>query len=431
MVIRLGTPFERLLASVLAIFFSIALAWALLQPWRAQWPVRKVVSPESLRQALRCDPGNPEYHFLLAQILHYHILEPNYPEALEHYRKALYLNRMDSRSWFELGRLYHKLARPAESDRATALAVRFAPKDVFLRWDVAAFQLQNGNLSKALENLRYIITHIGVRRIHVYALVRRILPADYILEQFIPRDYEILVEYFSFLISQEEAEDAIAAWNHLFEFKDKLDPYLQVRYINFMISKSRIHEAQRAWHYLVRGMAGTDAMTRGNLIWNGDFEVEGTPGGGFDWRIGRIRGAEISLDPVVSKEGKRSLKIAFDGKYDVDFSHVWQLVPVKSNTEYFLQGYVKSKDLITTSDLKIQVLEFGSETLLAATPLMARAHDWAKLTIAFKTAAQTKAIVLKVRREPMPQRGGVISGTIWIDDISMREVPSLASKAQW
>jgi len=56
------------------------------------------------------------------------------------------------------------------------------------------------------------------------------------------------------------------------------------------------------------------AVSSDGLVTNGGFEKDRMLGGGFDWRIGTAPGTEISFDQADFSEGKRSLKIIFNGK---------------------------------------------------------------------------------------------------------------------
>ena len=131
-----------------------------------------------------------------------------------------------------------------------------------------------------------------------------------------------------------------------------------LRHIEFLISRGELNEAFQVWKARLQE-EGLSAPSDGNLITNGGFEKEKILGGGFDWKIEKVPGAEISFDPSVAFEGKSSLKIVFNGKENVDFYHVYQFVPLKSNTEYVLKANMKTQAVTTKSGLKIEISGVG------------------------------------------------------------------------
>lgn len=104
---------------------------------------------------------------------------------------------------------------------------------------------------------------------------------------------------------------------------------------------------------------GRGASSDGRLITNGSFETEKNTGGSFDWKIGNTNGAEVSFDDSISFEGKRSLKITFNGKENVDLQQIGQIVALKPNTAYCLRANMETKGVTTKSGVKIEISGIG------------------------------------------------------------------------
>ena len=153
---------------------------------------------------------------------------------------------------------------------------------------------------------------------------------------------------------------------------------------------------------------------------NGGFEKEKLLGGGFDWKIQQVPGAEISFDRTVAFEGKQSLKISFSGKENVDFSHVFQYVPLKPNHKYLLKAEVKTKSLTTKSGIKLEVIGIGPALYEASEPLTGDS-DWREVTVPFRTPSQSRGGMIRFRRERTDKYDRFISGTVWIDDVRITE----------
>jgi hypothetical protein len=157
-----------------------------------------------------------------------------------------------------------------------------------------------------------------------------------------------------------------------------------------------------------------------NLLTNGGFEKDKILGGGFDWKIGNVTGAKVSFDHSVSFEGKRSLKIIFDGKENVDFNHIYQYTALKPNTDYVLKAQMKTRAVTTKSGLKIEIVGIGS-SFHGTSESMIGDNDWKELVVAFRTLPQSKGGLVRVRREKTEKFDRYISGAVWIDKVSLTE----------
>ena len=160
-----------------------------------------------------------------------------------------------------------------------------------------------------------------------------------------------------------------------------------------------------------------------HLITNGGFEAEQITGGGFDWRIPRVAGAEISLDPSVACEGKNSLRIRFNGKENVDFQHLYQYVPLKPETHYLLKAHVKTKGVTTKSGLMLEVSGVGP-AFYGTSNALTGDNDWTELTVSFQTPAESQGGIVRVRRPATSKFDRLIAGEVWLDNVQLIEVKS-------
>jgi hypothetical protein len=156
------------------------------------------------------------------------------------------------------------------------------------------------------------------------------------------------------------------------------------------------------------------------LINNPGFEIEASLGGGFDWTINQTPGAEVSIDHSVAFEGKRSLKIRFNGRENIDFHHVYQWIPWKPHTDYQLKVNMKAEAVTTQSGARMEVLGIDS-VLYGASESLTGDNDWKELRIAFRTPAQSQGGLLRVRKQKTKNSDRVIPGTIWIDHVRLVE----------
>jgi hypothetical protein len=243
--------------------------------------------------------------------------------------------------------------------------------------------------------------------------------SDFVLEKIVPKDLPSFRQYLSYLYGMGDRDAVRKAWAKRLSFGFQANREETVQYIEFLISQGEFNEAFQIWRARVQE-EGLSTFLEKDLITNGDFGKDGILGGGFDWKIGNVSGAEVSFDPSASLEGKRSLKIVFTGKENVDFHHVYQFVPLKADTEYVLSANMKTQAVTTKSGVKIEVLGAG-QTFQKGSETLTGDNDWRRLTVSFRTPPSCQGGLIRVRRERTDKFDRYIRGTIWIDHVSLTE----------
>ena len=145
-------PRRILLGGLMALAFLVACGSA-LQPWVAQRAGSGEPLDKGGRRALSIDPGNDRYQAALASLYQHSLLLRDYPMSLTYYHATLRSNPLDTASWVQLGKLYQKLDRPGEADRALRLAVQLAPSDATVLWEATVALLEAGQLPEARQTL--------------------------------------------------------------------------------------------------------------------------------------------------------------------------------------------------------------------------------------------------------------------------------------
>ncbi len=266
-----------------------------------------------------------------------------------------------------------------EFERALDNAILIFPTGYRGRWIAGNLLLQQGAIEKALPHFSYILTHYPNQSGLVYDVCGKVVDdPNFILENLVPKDPSALKQYLSYLYEAGDKETAQTAWEKRAMFGFKPDSGDTLRHIDFLISKGELNEAFRLWKVRLHEEGGP-ASSDGRLITNGGFETEKNVGGGFDWKIAKMNGAEVSFDDSVSFEGKRSLKIAFNGKENVDFQQVGQMVALKPDTTYCLKAAMKTKGITTKSGVKIEISGMG-QAFYGASESLTGDNEWKTVT---------------------------------------------------
>jgi hypothetical protein len=248
-------------------------------------------------------------------------------------------------------------------------------------------------------------------------LFRAINDTDFILEKLVPKDASSMNQYLVYLYEIGDKESAKKTWGKRASYGIKNGRHETLRQIEFLIAHSDLKEAYQIWRTRLQE-EGLSTPSDENLITNGGFETKEILGGGFDWKMINVPGAEVSFDHSIAFEGKSSLKIVFNGKENVDFRHVYQYVALKPNSEYVLKAHMKTNAVTTKSGLKLEISGVGPAFSGASESLFGE-NGWRELMVAFRTPPQSQGGVVRVRREKTDKFDRFISGTVWLDNVRL------------
>jgi len=410
---------RRFFSSTIILLISLVVGYEILCIWRGISLYQTNLSKESLLKATRAVPSNPDPFYRLGLFYQWDLRNIDLKESLNYLKKAIERNPLEQDYWLNLAKIFQRMGESKTSERALENAILLFPAGYQGRWVAGNLLLQQGAFEKALPHFSYILDHYPNQSHMVYdVLGRAVNDPAFILERLVPKDPTSLKQYLSYLYEAGDKESAQKAWQKRDLFAYKPDRNETLRHIEFLISRGDGDEAFKVWKARLQeeGISISDS----DLITNGGFEKEKILGGGFDWKIEKVPGAEISFDPSIAFEGKSSLKIVFNGKENVDFHHLYQFVSLKPNNEYVLKAIMKTQALTTKSGLKIEISGIGPAFYKASDPLVGD-NEWRELMVAFRTPHHSQGGLVRIRRERTDKYDRFISGTVWIDNFSLTE----------
>jgi hypothetical protein len=188
-----------------------------------------------------------------------------------------------------------------------------------------------------------------------------------------------------------------------------------------LVRFGRAAEARSVWQQALALAHRTAApVGSGSVIWDGSFG-EGFLDGGFGWRHHSIAGASIDVDSSVRRSGTSALRVRFDGSANVDFQNVRQLVVVEPLTRYRFQAFVRCDGISTDSGLRFRIFDNRQPATLNAETenLTGTLADWTQQEVEFVTGPDTLFLNVALIRRPSRKLDNKISGTIWVDDVSL------------
>jgi tetratricopeptide (TPR) repeat protein len=323
--------------------------------------------------------------------------------------------------WINLAKIHQRLGEKQAFEQALHNAIFVNPTHRQGRWIAGNLFLQGEDIPKALPHFAYLLHHYPEQSSLIYDVWSKVADdLDFLLENLVQGDPSSLRTFLSYLHEKNDIESAKKVWRKMASLGQKVDREEALGHIDFLISRNEFNEAMEVWKARLQE-EGVPVPSDGNLITNGSFEKEKILGGGFDWKIADVKGARVTFERSVAFEGKSSIKIAFDGKENVDFHHIQQVVLLKPDTDYSLKAFIKTKDVTTKNGPKIEVYGIGP-AFYGSSDSMVGENAWKEVSVAFRTAPQSQAGVVRVRREKTDKFDRLISGTVWVDHFQLREV---------
>jgi len=379
-------------------------------------------TPEGMQKAIQWDPRNPEYHVALARLLQLSAEGEILDQTIRLYEAAVRLSPRRADYWAELGGAYELAGRPEDVQGAYERAQQLFPNSPEINWSLGNYYIRAGKLPQALQAFRKtLLGDPGKRRAAFDLAWRATGDGNLILAEMIPARTDILFEYLNYLAETQRLDATGNVWAKILELGSPFEPQSAFPYLDALIRQQRIDELAAAWATLAARNPGRirSHPADPNLITNGDFESE-ILNGGLDWRVSPVEGVFVSVDSLAFFDGAHSLKIQFDGKHNVDYSQVFEYVPVKPNAPYRFMGYMRVQGITTDSGPRFQIQDaYDSSKLSLSTDNLVGTSSWSPQQLEFKTGPKTRLLVIRVVRPASRKFDNQIGGTVWIDRLSL------------
>ncbi len=411
---------KRFFGFLLVLLVSGFLACHIVSQWRGFYPYEENLSPEGFLKAIRFDPTNPDPYYRLGIFYQWEIRNLDLHKSLHYLRKAIERNPLEQEYWLSLAKAFQRLGDSKAAEEAMEKAIRVFPTHYRGRWTAGTLFLRQGQYEKALPHFSYILAHYPNQSSMVYDIWRKVAKDhNYLLAHLVPQDPFSLSQYLSYLYEAADKDMAQKVWEARASLGYKADRVETLRYVDFLISRGDLAAAYGIYKNKLQE-EGLPVPSGGNLIINGGFEKEKFLGGGFDWKIGAVPGAEIACDKAVAFEGKHSLRIVFNGKENLEFHHVYQFMALRPNCDYLLKAHIKTKGVTTKSGIKISIAGIGQDFLATSEPLTGD-NEWKELAVPFRTPSQSQGGVVGIRRDKTDKFDRFIAGTVWVDNVRLME----------
>ena len=386
-----------------------------------------------LQKAVALDPADPEVHRRLGILECYLLDPPNYSDGLKHFRRATHLAPLSSLYWSNLGSACESSGDRACADAAFERLLSLDPMMPRSYWVVANHYLRTDRSQEALAQFRRLLElgpDSGYAERTFQLCLQAVNDPDAVFRQVLAgrKDPKLGLDYVDFLSRHGQPDAAYRVWALAVANAQPFSLALAKPYLERLLDLHQYQEALTVWEDLERlGIVKKPAKEDpGNLVFNGGFEQDPL-NAGFDWHSAEASFLSFDFADPGAHQGNRCLRLNFTVKRNETYQPVYQLVPVVPGQAYQLAAYVRSEDITSDSGPRLHVFDpMHSESLDVSTETTVRTTPWHPVNLSFQTGPDARFVVVSVWRPRSRTFPPEISGSFWLDEVSLKPVGSAA-----
>ena len=381
---------------------------------------------EWLERAVKLDPFNPAPHCRLGAIQLFSMEKPDSLEAIDHLRRAAELSPNSGPYWLALAAASESLGDSRAAQDALQQALERRPMSPDYWWRAANFYLRDGQNESAWNHFRRVLELSSSYAELVFRLCYRAAgDSRVVAEKVLPPDASpaLRLAYIDFLSRHGDYESAFRVWQQISAkaSQPKVTFPSAQPYLDALIADHRMDEAMSVWGDLLKWQVIMQPApaSPGDAVFNGDFE-QAPLNAGFDWRTPQLPYVVTDLQAPAANRGAKSARVDFTVQHNEEYEILYQFVPVAPGCEYRLRAFVRSEGITSDSGPRLRVVDAASPARLdVATPPVIGTTDWHPIELVFSTGSDTRMVRLAVWRARSRTFPTEISGSFWIDAVSM------------
>lgn len=383
---------------------------------------------QGYERATRLEPRDFQNWLLLGRYWQYNLEEPDVARAIQAYNVALSLNPRSADLWADLGTAYETQGNVAAARDAFLHAKNAYPLSAEIAWRYANFLLRQGDLDAAFLEMRRAVQTDPKRGPEVLSRALSAEPnIDLVLDRVLPPLSEAYTGAIFDQVSEGHTANAAKIWNRLAALHPQLPLQTYTYYlVGALLREKQVAEAQRIWKQAA-DFAGFGNLPRppDSLLWDGGFE-SGIFGAGFAWALpGEAEGVQFSFDKHEKHSGNQSLRLLFNGRFNLALNGPCAEVPVQPSTDYHFSAWVKTLSITTEQGIRFQLRPMGTQhNSTVQTSDLRGTQPWTNIETSWTSGKDVPEMQVCVVRLPSQEFDDKIQGIAWVDDVSL--VPASA-----
>jgi Flp pilus assembly protein TadD len=415
----------------LKVMMTFTVALALLASWYVvRWYLGNTIAeyfhPEDNRVrtaelAVGLAPNDPLPHWRLGTLAQKELPPDQISRAVSEFEKAVSLSPQDYRFWMDYGTALEQAGEVEKGEQALRRAVQLAPSYAYPRWFLGNLLLRTDRYDEGFTELQRASEQNGQFQSQLFNLAWQLNKEDFnALQAAVGNSVENRAAFAKYLVERGRFDEGLRIWDTLSETQKRESRPAAEAIISTLINHQRYHQAMEKWNEIAPSIA-YKAET-GHIIDPGfEDNLSHGPGAVFGWQEQSNSQVQIGIDAAQGHSGNRSLRLVFQVRSHIDTINVSQLIPVKPDTDYDLECYLKTERLESAETPQIVIVNAIDDVPLTGAAAPSGTNDWQRVALSFKTGPKIEAIRLKLIRNTCPESPVCpVFGTVWYDDFNLK-----------
>ncbi|MCY7345353.1 MAG: carbohydrate binding domain-containing protein, partial [Pyrinomonadaceae bacterium] len=370
--------------------------------------------------AVQLSPGDPMANWLSVGTRKNVFTPEGVAATAKSYEQIAGLSPNDYRWWVEVGRAREQAEEIAAAEQAFLRAVEIAPSYTYPRWQLGNFYLRQNRSEEAFAQLKKAAESYTVYREQVFSVAWDYYEKDTArLEELAGNAPSVRAGLAKFYASKERAADSLRVWNTLSaEEKVANAPIAKVIAQSFY-EKRFFRQAQD----FIRELE-IEPEARFETIQNAGFE---NPFGNsqeiyFGWNVVPTEKIEIKFDPTQKREGRRSLRVSFNGYAEPTLYNIYQYVTVQPTANYRLTFLMRTENLKSGGTPAVEIYNANDDkNIITSAAFPTGTNDWQPVKLEFTAPVNAEAVGIRTVRAFCGAECPII-GVIWYDDFKLEKI---------
>jgi tetratricopeptide (TPR) repeat protein len=420
---RASAPLKAIMT--LMVLLSLFASWFVVR-WYIGNTIAEYFRPEENRLetaqlAVTLAPNDPLPHWRLGNLAQTELPPDQIGLVVAEYEKAVSLSPNDYRLWMEFGGALEQAGDFDKAEKALREAVKLAPSYAQPRWYLGNLLLRTDRYEEGFVELQRASEANDQFFPQLFNLAWQLHNDDFeALKASVGNTPGVRAGFSMYLVAHGRYDEGLRLWNSLTDTEKRANRQAADPIISSLIGAQRYHEAMNIWNQVAPGP--TYYASLGHILDPG-FEDNLAHGSGavFGWQVQSNSQVQIGIDAGQGHSGSRSLRVYFQVRSHIDTINVSQLVPVKPNTDYDFECYLKTERLESAETPVILIVNAANDAWLAGSAAPSGNSNWQRVTFSFKTGDKTEAVKVKmVRNSCADSPVCPIFGTVWYDDFDLK-----------
>ena len=340
---------------------------------------------------------------------------------LPEFQRALRENSGSAYAWANLAEAERDARHLSQAKYCFQRALAAGPNDPAILFRAANFAFQMGDKAETLRDLSSILRNPELPNYYpaVFVTYSRLdTPMQELLSKGVPPISSAAEPFLQFWIQDKKIPEATATWHWMVQHSLTTEKSTG-DFTAFLVANHQIMQAADEWRRANPKTASYYQII--NWVFNGGFEAEPKLGP-FDWHIESTQDVEATRVQDVSRDGQYSVKLAFDGKTNVDYHGVYQETLLTPG-QWQLRAFLKLEDITTDQGISLRVYDPDDPTRLdARTDPKTGTLPWTAIERAFAVGPDTKIVRVEIMRGLSRKTDSKISGRAWVDSIELSPI---------